>query len=154
MIDILNVRDENHPALSRAARHSAGAARHPCGALSMRRCAIPLSLADVQRQRLRVEGPSTGEEIAAVAEKLAAHIACRGRAARRSVEQLQMRKRMRHFAVPGANRRTNIRHACRCAGFLPRQDCHHPGRVLARRRLSTSTRVLARHIGAATSLAT
>jgi len=31
----------------------------------------PAFLADVQRQRLEVEGPSTGEEISAVAEKLA-----------------------------------------------------------------------------------
>jgi hypothetical protein len=44
MIDIPERARRNHPALSRAARHSAGAARHPRGALSMRRCAIPLSL--------------------------------------------------------------------------------------------------------------
>jgi tripartite-type tricarboxylate transporter receptor subunit TctC len=70
MIDILNVRDE----ITRPYLAPPGI---PPARLDILRRAFdaavrdPAFLADVQRQRLEVEGPSTGEEIAAVAEKLA-----------------------------------------------------------------------------------
>jgi tripartite-type tricarboxylate transporter receptor subunit TctC len=70
MIDILNVRDE----ITRPYLAPPGI---PPARLDILRRAFdaavrdPAFLADVQRQRLEVEGPSTGEEVTVVAEKLA-----------------------------------------------------------------------------------
>ncbi len=158
MIDILNVRDEITRPYLGAARHSGRRVLDILRRAFDATVRDPAFLADVQRQQLEVEGPSTGEELAAVVEKLATHVA-RGRpAARRAVQQLQMSdsERMRHFAVGDLaplHCRPALASRCWRRRRSPAQDFYR-GKTLTilvgfspGGGFDINARVLARHIG-------